>query len=134
MLVNNTQDNPDYFKASQTVPRLKKKISKVNSIDIIVMSNDTSQLEKAVTKICDVLSGALITFCGPIPLNIKRKRWTVRTSPHVNKDAMQCFETVLSRRMIRIPKSRESIATLSGIDKISPTVRVEIRGMTGGEK
>ena len=101
------------------------------SIDLIISSTDIRELELAVSKFIETFKSALIKFSGPIPLTIKRKRWTVRTSPHVNKDAMQTFERVLRRRLIKVPRSAGAIAALRGLSDISPMIRITLKGMEG---
>lgn len=134
LLKDNLTDQAGSKFSQPVIPRLKKKIKQSNAIDIIVMSIDCVELEKVVTKICEVLNGALVAFSGPIPLSVKRKRWTVRTSPHVYKDAVQVFESLLYRRLIRAPRTREVIATLGGFEEIAPSVKIEIKGVEGGIK
>lgn len=131
MSLKNIQPNPEFNKDKPIIPRLKKKINSSNAINVVVTANDILQVEKAVSQICEVLDGALIPFSGPVPLTRKKKRWDIRTSPHVNKDAMQVFEEYKYRRLIRVPRSRETITALGGIDNIYPAI-VKIKGIEGG--
>jgi ribosomal protein S10 len=39
---------------------------------------------------------------GPIPLPTKKERWTVLTSPHVNKDARDQYELRTHKRLLDI--------------------------------
>ena len=39
---------------------------------------------------------------GPIPLPTKKERWTVLTSPHVNKDARDQYEMRTHKRLMDI--------------------------------
>lgn len=128
MLEKNVRSSSDF---NLGIPRLKKKIKNNSGIRVTIMSTDLAQLEKAVSKICSTLDGSLIAYAGPVPMPTHRKRWTVRTSPHVNKDAVQVFEMLMYRRFIRLPKSKESLTALSGIEEISQAVRVEIKGLEG---
>ena len=68
---------------------------KLKGFDVQVLDKSAQQIISSA-----VSSGAKTS--GPIPLPTKIKRYTVNTSPHVNKRAMESFEMRIHKRIIDI--------------------------------
>ena len=71
-------------------------------IRIKLKSYDHNLIDKSAEKIVRSVkvTGAVVN--GPIPLPTEKKKYTVLKSPHVNKKAMEQFETRTHKRLIDI--------------------------------
>jgi small subunit ribosomal protein S10 len=61
-------------------------------IRIRLKSFDHRLIDDAISGIVDTAKRTGAQVIGPIPLPTKKERWTVLTSPHVNKDARDQYE------------------------------------------
>ena len=102
-------------------------LKKTKSINVIIKSFDAKVLDETAKRIADTLRKIGLGFSGPIPLPVKRKRFIVLKSPHVNKDARQTFEIKDMKRLIQIEESRSAVAALHGMKDIHPSVSVEVK-------
>lgn len=62
---------------------------------------------------------------GPIPLPTRRERFTVLTSPHVNKDARDQYEIRTHKRMMDIIEPTEK--TVDALMKLDLAAGVEVQ-------
>lgn len=74
-------------------------------IRIKVRGYDSGLVDSSVKKVIDtaVRTGAKIS--GPVPLPTRIKRWTVLTSPNIDKRSQEAFERKTSIRLIDITNS-----------------------------
>ena len=64
---------------------------------------------------------------GPIPLPTRKERWTVLTSPHVNKDARDQYEIRTHKRLLDIiDPTDKTVDALMKLD-LSAGVDVQIK-------
>jgi small subunit ribosomal protein S10 len=64
---------------------------------------------------------------GPIPLPTRIERYTVLSSPHVDKKARQQFEIRTHKRLIDIMIVDERMKTIEALNKLSVPAGVEIK-------
>ena len=62
---------------------------------------------------------------GPIPLPTRKERFTVLTSPHVNKDARDQFEIRTHKRLLDIVEPTEK--TVDALMKLDLAAGVEVQ-------
>ena len=72
------------------------------SIKIRLRAYDHSILDKSTLDIVDTAKRTGATVKGPIPLPMKKERYTVLISPHVNKDARDQYEIRTHKRLMDI--------------------------------
>ena len=62
---------------------------------------------------------------GPIPLPTKKERWTVLTSPHVNKDARDQYELRTHKRLMDIVDPTDK--TVDALMKLDLAAGVDVQ-------
>lgn len=71
-------------------------------IRIKVLSYDSTLVDSAVKKIIDVANRTGASIVGPVPLPSRIKKWTVPTSPVIDKRSQEAYEMRVSIRLIDI--------------------------------
>lgn len=86
---------------------------------------DNSVLDQSAAQIVDTAkrTGALVH--GPIPLPTRIERYTVLSSPHVDKKARQQFEIRTHKRVIDIDQA--TAKTIDALNKLTLPAGVEIK-------
>ncbi|MCL4392851.1 30S ribosomal protein S10 [Patescibacteria group bacterium] len=96
----------------------------IQKIRVKLKGFDVQVLDKSVKQIIDsaVSSGAQVV--GPIPLPTKIKKYTLNSSPHIDKISMETFEIRIHKRLIEIlsPTSK----TIDGLTHLQLPVGVGI--------
>jgi small subunit ribosomal protein S10 len=85
-------------------------------IRIRLKSFDYRLIDDAVHGIVDTAKRTGAQVIGPIPLPTKKERWTVLTSPHVNKDARDQYEIRTHTRLIDIVANPTTVDALMKLD------------------
>ena len=92
-------------------------------IRIKLKAFDHRVLDASAVQIAETAERTGAKVSGPIPLPTEIKKFTVLTSPHLNKDARDQFEIRTHKRLIDIidptPKTTEALMELnlpSGVD------------------
>lgn len=92
-------------------------------IRVRLKSYDNRVLDDSAEDILDTAIRTGAKVAGPIPLPTRAERYTVTTSPHVNKDAREHFEIRTHKRLIDIieptPKTLDALMNLelpAGVD------------------
>ena len=62
---------------------------------------------------------------GPIPLPVRKERFTILISPHVNKDARDQYEIRTHKRLIDIKQA--TAKTIEALNKLSLPAGVDIK-------
>jgi small subunit ribosomal protein S10 len=75
-----------------------------NRIRVRLKSYDHRVIDEAAGKILETALSTGAQVVGPVPLPTKRKRFTVLTSPHTDKDAREQFQILTHKRLIDIIK------------------------------
>ena len=97
-------------------------------IRIRLKSFDHRLIDEAVTGIVDTAKRTGAQVIGPIPLPTKKERWTVLTSPHVNKDARDQYEIRTHLRLIDIVANPSTVDALMKLDLASGVdVKINLR-------
>ena len=94
-------------------------------IRIRLKSFDYRLIDDAVYWIVDTAKRTGAQVIGPIPLPTKKERWTVLTSPHVNKDARDQYEIRTHKRMLDIVQPTEK--TVDALMKLDLAAGVEVQ-------
>ena len=71
-------------------------------IRIRLKAFDHRLIDQSALEIVETAKRTGAQIHGPIPLPTKKERWTVLTSPHVNKDARDQFELRTHKRLLDI--------------------------------
>ncbi len=92
-------------------------------IRIKLKAFDHRVLDASATQIADTAERTGARVSGPVPLPTEIKKFTILTSPHVDKDAREQFEIRTHKRLIDIidptQKTMEALMELnlpSGVD------------------
>lgn len=98
----------------------------VNEIIRIRMeSYDHAVLDQCARQIVDTAKRTHSKVHGPIPLPVKIERYTVLSSPHVDKKARQQFEIRTHKRLIDILEATPS--TIEQLNKLRAPAGVDIK-------
>ena len=71
-------------------------------IRIRLRAYDHRILDQSVKEIIEVATRTGAKISGPIPLPVRKKRWTVLRSPHVDKKSREQFEIRTHKRVLDI--------------------------------
>ena len=74
----------------------------VQKIRVKLKGFDVQVLDKSVKQIIDAAISSGAQVVGPIPLPTKIKKYTVNSSPHIDKRSMEAFEIRIHKRLIEI--------------------------------
>lgn len=86
---------------------------------------DHTVLDKCASEIVDTAKKTGSNVRGPIPLPTRIERYTVLSSPHVNKKARQQFEIRTHKRVIDLLET--TTATIDELNKLSLPAGVDIK-------
>jgi len=99
----------------------------VSRIRVRLKSYDVSLIDKSARSIVESVKSKGGRVSGPIPLPTNIRKYTILTSPHVNKDAREQFEMRIHKRLIDIfDPSPELISALMEL-QLPAGVEVEIK-------
>src|SRR5581483_11051121 len=94
-------------------------------IRIRMEAYDHSVLDQSAAEIVDTAKRTGSEVHGPIPLPTRIERYTVLSSPHVDKKARQQFEIRTHKRLIDIVRS--TAKTIEALNKLSLPAGVDIK-------
>ncbi|MBS0211120.1 MAG: 30S ribosomal protein S10 [Planctomycetes bacterium] len=94
-------------------------------IRIRMESFDHSVLDQSAAEIVDTAKRTGSEVHGPIPLPTRIERYTVLSSPHIDKKARQQFEIRTHKRVIDIVRS--TAKTIEALNKLSLPAGVDIK-------
>ena len=94
-------------------------------IRIRMEAYDHSVLDKSAQEIVDTAKRTEAIVHGPIPLPTRIERYTVLSSPHVDKKARQQFEIRTHKRLIDIVQA--TAKTIEALNKLSLPAGVDIK-------
>ena len=101
-------------------------IDQVNEIIRIRMeAYDHAILDQSAVEIVDTAKRTGSVVHGPIPLPTRIERYTVQSSPHVDKKARQQFEIRTHKRLIDILQA--TAKTIEALNKLSLPAGVDIK-------
>ena len=94
---------------------------------------DHSVLDQSASEIVDTAKRTGSVVRGPIPLPTRVERYTVLSSPHVDKKARQQFEIRTHKRVIDIVQA--TAKTIDALNKLTLPAGVDIKiKATGGKQ
>ncbi len=96
-------------------------------IRIRMEAYDHAILDQSAVEIVDTAKRTGSIVHGPIPLPTRIERYTVLSSPHVDKKARQQFEIRTHKRLIDIMIVDERMKTIEALNKLSVPAGVEIK-------
>jgi small subunit ribosomal protein S10 len=73
-----------------------------NRIRVRLKSYDHRVIDEAGQKIVETALTTGAKIVGPVPLPTQKKRYTVLTSPHTDKDAREHYQILTHKRLIDI--------------------------------
>ncbi len=94
-------------------------------IRIRMEAYDHAILDQSATEIVDTAKRTGSVVHGPIPLPTRIERYTVLSSPHVDKKARQQFEIRTHKRVIDIMQA--TAKTIEALNKLSLPAGVDIK-------
>ena len=101
-------------------------------IRIRLKAFDHRLIDQSTQEIVDTAKKTGAQVKGPIPLPVRKERFTILTSPHVNKKARDQFEIRSHSRLLIIERVPEAVDALMKLE-IAAGVDIQIKLM-GGDK
>ncbi|MBQ0798440.1 MAG: 30S ribosomal protein S10 [Porticoccaceae bacterium] len=94
-------------------------------IRIRLKAFDHKLIDASTQEIVDTVRRTGAQVRGPIPLPTRKERFTVLTSPHVNKDARDQYEIRTHKRMLDILEPSEK--TVDALMKLDLAAGVDVQ-------
>ncbi len=95
------------------------------SIRIRLKSFDHRLIDTSTREIVDTAKRTGAQVSGPIPLPIRKERFTVIKSPHVNKDSRDQYEIRTHKRLIVIQRPTDK--TVDALMKLDLSAGVDVQ-------
>jgi small subunit ribosomal protein S10 len=95
------------------------------NIKIRLKSFDHRMIDLSTREIVDTVKRTGATIRGPIPLPVKKEKFSVLTSPHVNKDAQDQYELRTHKRLVIIVNPTEK--TVDALMKLDLAAGVDVQ-------
>ena len=95
------------------------------NIRIRMKSYDHRLIDAATGEIVNTAKRTGAQIHGPIPLPIRKEKFTVLTSPHVNKDARDQYELRTHKRLVVIVNPTEK--TVDALMKLDLAAGVDVQ-------
>lgn len=99
--------------------------SSSQTIRIRLKAFDHRLIDRSAREILETAKRTGARVLGPIPLPTKKERWTVLTSPHVNKDARDQYEIRTHKRLMDIVDPTEK--TVDALMKLDLAAGVDVQ-------
>ncbi len=94
-------------------------------IRIRLKSFDHKLIDLSTKEIVETAKRTGAQVCGPIPLPTRKERFTVLTSPHVDKDARDQYEIRTYKRLVDIVGPTEK--TVDALMKLDLSAGVDVQ-------
>ncbi len=98
--------------------------AKNQRIRIRLKSFDHRLIDQSIREIVETAKHTGAQIRGPIPFPIKKVKYTVLTSPHVDKDARDQYEIRIHKRLVDIVKPTEK--TVEALMKLDLAAGVDV--------
>ena len=95
------------------------------NIRIRLKAFDHRLIDNSAREIVDTAKRTGATVKGPIPLPMRKERFTILVSPHVNKDARDQYEIRTHKRLLDIVEPTEK--TVDALMKLDLAAGVEVQ-------
>lgn len=97
-------------------------------IRITVRGFEASLVDIAIKKVVDIALRTGAKVSGPVPLPTRIKKWTVLTSPNIDKRAQETFEQRTSVRLVDIKeptqKTIDALQYLELPSGVAPDIKI----------
>lgn len=100
-------------------------VSKSQKIRIRLKSFDHRLIDQSTSEIVDTAKRTGAQVRGPIPLPTRIERFTVLTSPHIDKDARDQYEIRTHKRMVDIISPTDK--TVDALMKLDLAAGVDVQ-------
>ncbi|WP_367606526.1 30S ribosomal protein S10 [Legionella sp. W05-934-2] len=100
-------------------------MSNSQSIRIRLKSFDHRLIDQSTGEIVETAKRTGAQIRGPIPLPVKKEKFTVLISPHVNKDARDQYEIRTHKRLVVIVQPTEK--TVDALMKLDLAAGVDVQ-------
>lgn len=100
-------------------------MSSNQNIKIRLKSFDHRLIDASIKEIVGVAKRTGAHIRGPIPLPVRKEKFTVLTSPHVNKDARDQYELRTHKRLVIIVNPTEK--TVDALMKLDLAAGVDVQ-------
>ncbi len=100
-------------------------MSNSQSIRIRLKSFDHRLIDQSTGEIVETAKRTGAQIRGPIPLPLKKEKFTVLISPHVNKDARDQYEIRTHKRLVVIVQPTEK--TVDALMKLDLAAGVDVQ-------
>jgi len=94
-------------------------------IKIILKSFDHRMIDVSTREIVDTVKRTGAQIKGPVPLPVRKEKFSVLTSPHVNKDAQDQYEIRTHKRLVIIVNPTEK--TVDALMKLDLAAGVDVQ-------
>ena len=94
-------------------------------IRITLKAFDHRLIDQSAKEIVETAKRTGAQIKGPIPLPTRKERWTVLTSPHVNKDARDQYELRTHKRLMDIVDPTDK--TVDALMKLDLAAGVDVQ-------
>ncbi|HHI94224.1 MAG TPA: 30S ribosomal protein S10 [Gammaproteobacteria bacterium] len=94
-------------------------------IRIRLKAFDHRLIDQSALEIVETAKRTGAQIRGPIPLPTRKERWTVLTSPHVNKDARDQYELRTHKRLLDIVDPTDK--TVDALMKLDLAAGVDVQ-------
>lgn len=101
------------------------------NINIKLKSFDHKLIDQSTREIVSTAKRTGAQVRGPIPLPTRKERYTVLTSPHVNKDARDQYEIRTHKRLVVIVQPTDK--TVDALMKLDLAAGVDVQISLEGE-
>jgi small subunit ribosomal protein S10 len=95
------------------------------TIKIRLKSFDHRMIDASTLEIVKTVKRTGATIRGPVPLPVKKEKFSVLTSPHVNKDAQDQYELRTHKRLVIIVNPTEK--TVDALMKLDLAAGVDVQ-------
>jgi small subunit ribosomal protein S10 len=109
---------PTFFRQQDTVMANQK-------IRIRLKAYDHRLIDRSASEIVETAKRTGATVLGPIPLPTRIERYTILTSPHVDKDARDQYETRTHKRVLDIIDPNDK--TVDALMKLDLAAGVDVQ-------
>ena len=95
------------------------------NIKIRLKSFDHRLIDSSTREIVDTAKKTGAQICGPIPLPVRKEKFTVLISPHANKDARDQYEIRTHKRLVVIVSPNQK--TVDALMKLDLAAGVDVQ-------
>lgn len=120
-----SDDNTKKVKSTSKKKVVAEKAKIKQVIKIRLKSFDHRLIDRSIRDIVDTVKTTGAVLKGPIPLPVKKERYDLLKSPHVNKDARDQFEFREHSRLLYILDPTE--VTVSSLMKLDLPAGVDVQ-------